>query len=224
MSKVVIFGEGKIADVVYFYLTNDSPHEIVAFTADRDYISKDKLFGLPVIPFEEIESKFPPDEYKMFIALGYQNLNRLRATKYFEAKKKGYELISYICSKATNFGDVEVGDNCLILENNAIQPMSKIGSNVTLWSGNHIGHHSTIGDHCYISGQVVIGGSTTIGPYCFIGVNATIGHEITIGEKNLIGAGVLVTKNTESNSVFISQDTPKYRLDSSSFLKLTKLK
>ena len=223
MSKVVIFGEGKIADVVYFYLTNDSPHEIVAFTADADYISKDKLFGLPVIPFEEIESEFPPDKYKMFIALGYQNLNSLRASKYFEAKNKGYELISYICSKATNFGNVEIGDNCLILENNAIQPTSKIGNNVYLWSGNHIGHHSTIGDNCYISGQVVIGGSTTIGAYCFIGVNATIGHEITIGEKNLIGAGALITKNTEPNSVFISPDTPKYRLDSTSFLKLTKL-
>lgn len=223
MSKVIIFGEGKFAEVVYFHLTNDSPNEIVAFTANADYISKNKLFGLPVIPFEEIESEFSPDEYKMFIAVGYQNLNNLRATKYFEAKNKGYELISYISSKATNFGNVEVGDNCLILENNAIQPMSKIGNNVTLWSGNHIGHHSTIGDHCFLSGQVVISGSTTIGPYCFIGVNATIGHEITIGEKNLIGARTLITKSTESNSVFISQDTPKYRLDSSSFLRLTKL-
>jgi len=223
MSKVVIFGEGKIAEIVYFYLTNDSPHEVVAFTVDKEYISKDKLFGLPVIAFEEIESKFPTDEYKMFIALGYQNLNGLRATKYYEAKNKGYELISYICSRATNFGSVDIGDNCLILENNAIQPMSKIGSNVTLWSGNHIGHHSTICDHCYISGQVVIGGNTTIGQYCFIGINATIGHEIKVGEKNLVGAGTLITKNTESNSVFINQDTQKYRLDISSFLKLTTL-
>ena len=223
MSKVVIFGEGKIAEEVYFYLTNDSRHEIVAFTADRDYISKDKLFGLPVIPFEEVKNKFPPEEYKMFIALSYRNLNSLRATKYFEAKNKGYELISYICSRATNFGNVEVGDNCLVLENNAIQPLTKIGNNVTLWSGNHIGHHSTIGDHCYLAGQVIIGGSTTIGPYCFIGINATIGHEITVGEKNLIGARTLITKNTQPNSVFISQDTPKYRLDSSSFLKLTRL-
>ena len=223
MSKVVIFGEGKIADVVYFYLTNDSPYEVVAFTADADYISKDKLFDLPVVPFEEVERKYPPDVYKMFIALGYQNLNQLRTAKYFEAKKRGYELISYISSKTSNFGDTEFGDNCLILENNAIQPMSKIGNNVTLWSGNHIGHHSTVKDHCYISGQVVISGKTIIEPYCFIGVNSTIGHEITIGEKNLIGGGVLITKSTDPGSVYISQDTPKYRLDSSSFLKLTKL-
>jgi hypothetical protein len=64
---------------------------------------------------------------------------------------------------------------------------------------------------------------TKISSNCFIGVNATIGYQIIIGEKNLIGARTLITKNTEPNSVFISQDTEKYRLDSNTFLKLTRL-
>ncbi len=223
MSKIVIFGEGKIADEAYFYLTNDSPHDIVAFTADKNYITRRKLFDLPVIAFEEVEKKYPPDHFKMFVALGYQHLNKLRARKYHEAKDKGYELISYVNSRASNFGDVEIGDNCFILENAVIQPCSKIGNNVFIWSGNHIGHHATVGDHCYICGQVIISGHTTIEPYCFIGVNATIGHEVTIGTESLIGAGTLVTKNTPPKSVYIIRDTPKYRLDSTSFLKLTKM-
>lgn len=223
MSKIVIFGEGKIAEVVYFHLKNDSPHEIVAFTVDKEYYSKKMLFNLPIVPFEEVEKIYPPNDYKMIIAVGYQSLNQLRATKYYEAKEKGYELISYICSTANNFGDIEIGDNCLILDNATLNPMSKVGNNVFIWSGNHIGHHSTVGDHCYLSGHVIIGGHTTIGPYCFIGINATIGHEVTIGEKNLIGAGTLITKNTTSNSVYITQDTQKFRLDSSSFIKLTRL-
>lgn len=223
MSKIVIFGEGKIAEEAYFYLTNDSPHEVAAFTADKNCISKKELWGLAVIPFEEIESKYPPSEFKMFVALGYQNLNKLRATKYYEAKYKGYELISYISSRASNFGDVEIGDNCFILENVVIQPCSKIGNNVSVWSGNLIGHHATVEDHCYIAGQVIISGHTTIEPYCFIGINATIGHEITIGRESLIGAGSLITKNVEPKSVYITQDTAKFRLDSTSFLKLTKL-
>lgn len=222
MSKIVVFGAGKIADQAYFYLTNDSPHDVVAFTVDESYITKKELSGLPVVPFEGIEDKYPPHEFKMFVAIGYQNLNRLRATKYREAKDKGYELISYISSRASNFGNVEIGDNCFVLENAVIQPCSKIGNNVFIWSGNHIGHHAKVGDHCYISGQAIISGNTTIGPYCFIGVNATIGHEITIGRECLIGAGSLVTKNVDAKSVYITQDTPKYRLDSSSFLKLTK--
>ncbi len=223
MSKIVIFGEGKIADVVYHQLTNDSEHEVVCFTADADYISKSELFGLPVIPFEEIIAKYPPHDFKMFVALGYQNLNRLRASKYTEAKESGYELISYISSRASNFGNVKFGDNCLILENTAINPMSKIGDNVFLWNGNHVGHHSIIGNHCYIAGQVVISGGTQIGNYCFLGVNSTIGHEIIIGDRNLIGAASLITKSTESDSVYINPETAKFRLDSNSFLKLTRL-
>ena len=224
MSKIVIFGEGKIADEAYFYLTNDSPHDIVAFTVDEEFMTKKELFGLPIIPFQGVEDRYPPGEFQMFVAVGYQDMNKLRARKYSEAKDKGYELISYVNSRASNFGDVEIGDNCLVLENAVIQPCSRIGSNVFIWSGNHIGHHAIVGDHCYIAGHVVISGSTTIEPYCFVGVNATLGHEITIGRESFVGANCLVTKNAGDKSVFVNQDTPKFRLDSSSFLKLTKMK
>jgi len=190
---------------------------------DTEYFTKKELFGLPIIPFDEIVLKFPPADYGMFVALGYQNLNKLRASKYYKAKDKGYELISYISSKAGNFGDIEIGDNCFILDNSTLQPCSKIGNNVTVWSNNILGHHSTIEDHCYIAGHVSISGHTTIGKFSFIGVNATIGHEITIGEECLIGAGSIVTKNAQPKSVFIMPDTPKYRLSSDQFIRISKL-
>ena len=57
MANIVVFGEGKIAEEAYFYLTNDSPHTIVAFTADENYISKKELFGLPVVSFEKVEDE-----------------------------------------------------------------------------------------------------------------------------------------------------------------------
>jgi len=70
----------------------------------------------------------------------------------------------------------------------------------------------------------VISGATKVEPYCFIGVNATLGHEITIGHDSFIGAGSLITKNVEPKSVYITADTPKFRLDSATFLRLTKMK
>lgn len=224
MSRIVIFGAGKIADQAYFYLTNDSPHEIVAFTVDREYLREAEKLGLPVVPFEEVQNVYPPDDFQMFVAVGYQDLNRFRAKKYEEAKAKGYELISYVSSRAANFGGVEVGDNCFVLEFAVLQPCSKIGNDVFIWSSNHIGHHATIGEHCYIAGNVVISGNTRIEPYCFIGVSATLGHEITVGKESFIGAGSLVTKNVEPGSVYVTPDTPKYRLESSAFLRLTKMR
>jgi hypothetical protein len=46
MAKVVIFGSSDIAEVIHFYLTRDSDHEIVAFTVDRDYITADTFSRL----------------------------------------------------------------------------------------------------------------------------------------------------------------------------------
>jgi len=224
MSKVVIFGAGKIADEAYFYLSNDSEHEVVAFTVDAAFMADREKFGLPLVPFEEVAVHYPPADYKMFVAVGYQELNKFRARKYEECKARGYELISYVSSRAANVGEVEIGDNCFVLEFAVIQPCSRIGNNVFIWSGNHIGHHASIGDHCYIAGHVVVSGNTKVEPYCFIGVSATLGHEITIGRESLIGAGCVITKNVEPGSVYITPDTPKYRLDSATFLRLTKMK
>jgi sugar O-acyltransferase (sialic acid O-acetyltransferase NeuD family) len=225
MSKVVIFGTGKIADQAYFYLKNDSPHEVVAFTVDQAYLNVKENFGLPVVPFEEIEKTYPSDQFKMFVAVGwFAEFNKLRARKYEECKARGYQLISYVSSRASNVGQVVIGDNCFVLEFAVIQPCSKVGNDVFIWSGNHIGHHAEIGDHCYIAGNAMISGNVKIEPYCFIGVSATIGHEITIGRESFIGAGSLVTKNVDARSVFIAQDTPKYRLDSESFQRLTKMR
>jgi sugar O-acyltransferase (sialic acid O-acetyltransferase NeuD family) len=201
MVDVILFGLDKFAEVVYYYFIHDSPYKIVAFTADQKYIDGNQKFGIPVIPFEEIEKKYPPSKFKMFIAIGYSNVNKNRAEKYFEAKQKGYELISYVCSKSVVWDPI-IGDNCFIFENQTIQPYVKIGNNVVLWSGNHIGHHGQIGDHCFITSHVVISGSVIIEPYCFLGVNSTIRDGIRIKQRCVIGAGALITKDTIENGVY----------------------
>jgi hypothetical protein len=37
---------------------------------------------LPVVPFEEIELNFNPDQHKAFVAVTYTQLNRVRARLY----------------------------------------------------------------------------------------------------------------------------------------------
>jgi sugar O-acyltransferase (sialic acid O-acetyltransferase NeuD family) len=206
MSKVVIFGTGSFAEVVCYLLTKDSEHEVVAFTANQSHISERELMGLPVVPFETLEREYPADSYKMFIAIAYKGLNKVRASIYAQAKQKGYELITYISSKCSYWGE-SVGDNCFVFEDNTIQPFAKIGNDVVLWSGNHIGHHATIGDHCFITSHVVVSGHVVVGPYSFIGVNATLRNSISIGESCLIGAGALIMKSTRDKEVYIAKRT-----------------
>jgi len=203
MEQVVIFGTGDFAQVAHFYLTMDSSYEVVAFTVDKKFLNETELFGLPVVPFEDIEEKYPVDKFKMFVAIAYSNGNKSRADKYYDAKSKGYELITYVNSRAVHWGDTTIGDNCFIFENQTIQPFVTIGNNVIIWSGNHIGHHSEIGDHCFITSHVVISGRAKIEPYCFLGVNSTIINGITVAKDCTIGAASCVVKNTDENGVYI---------------------
>ena len=150
----------------------------------------------------------------MFIAVGYNKMNKVREQKYIEAKKKGYELITYISPKASLYDNVQIGDNCFIFEDNTLQPFSKIGNNTILWSGNHLGHHSIIGDNCFITSHVVIAGRVSIGNNTFIGINATIRDNVVVGIENVIGAGSLILKSTENYSVYSPEETAKSRVPS----------
>jgi sugar O-acyltransferase (sialic acid O-acetyltransferase NeuD family) len=216
MARLVIFGTGDIARLAYVYFTKDSNHEVAGFTVDRDYRKEDSFQGLPLVDFETVTARFPPDAYQMFVALSYAQMNRLRAVKYEAAKALGYTLASYVSSRCSWLTDHPVGDNCFILEDNTVQPFVRIGSNVTLWSGNHIGHDSTIDDHCFISSHVVVSGHVTVGSYCFIGVNATLRNSIKIAPHTLIGAGAIIMKDTAEKGVYIPPRTERFARDSDS--------
>ncbi|MEI8570352.1 acetyltransferase [Methylomonas sp. BW4-1] len=213
-NRLVIFGCGEIAQLAYFYFSNDSDYEVVAFTVDRAYITDSFFCGLPVVAFEDIILQYSPEEYECFIALSYSKLNAVRKEKYSSAKAKGYQLASYVSSRATILNEGRIGDNCFIFEDNTIQPYVTIGNNVTLWSGNHIGHHSTIKDHCFIASHVVISGGVEIGEQCFVGVNATIRDHIKIGEKCVIGAGALLLVNAEPEGVYMGMATDRSKIPS----------
>ncbi len=217
MAKLVLFGTQKMAQIAHFHFTHDSPHEVVAFTVDRSHLSEERFLGLPVVPFEDVQDVYPPGEYKLFIAVGYTKLNSTRADRYIQAKAKGYKLVSYLCSRASHWGDTKIGENCFILENQVIQPFVSIGDNVVLWSGNHFGHDVVIGDHVWVSSHVVVSGDVEIGERSFIGVNVTIGDGVKIGRECIIGAGALMMTDAEDREVYVPRSTEKYRLDSHRF-------
>lgn len=201
MAKVIIFGVQDFAQLAHFYLSREGRHEIVAFTVNQQYISEPSFMGLPVVPFETLETSHPPQDFQVFAPMSSAKMNSIRQGVYEQVKAKGYACISYISPQATYYG-TPVGENCFIFENNVIQPFTTIGNNVIMWSGNHFGHHSSIADHCFIASHAVISGHVTIRENCFIGVNATLNNGITVAAKTFIGSGALVTADTQESGVY----------------------
>lgn len=227
MKPLVIFGLGKIADVVYHHVMRDGGYKVVAFTCDGEWLRDRPLgalhHGKPVVPFEDVQEHYPPGSVSMFVAVGYQELNALRARKYDEAKQKGYHLASYVSERADHGPWLEIGDNCLVLDGVGIQPGARIGNDVWLWNNALIGHHASVDDHCWVAAGATMGGSSSLGARCFVGLNATIGGEVDVGPDCFLGAASLVLKCASAASVFIAPGTEKFRLDSATFLRLTRM-
>lgn len=202
MKKLVIFGVAEMGEIAHHYFSKYTGREVVAFSVDSNFIKESTFCGLPVVPFEIIIAAFPPEQYDVFVAIGFSVYNSVRKEKYLAAKALGYGLPSFISEQATVLNEKAIGDNCFIFEDNTIQPFVRIGNNVTLWSGNHIGHHSVIKDHVFITSHVVVSGGVIIGEQCFIGVNAALRDHITVGDRCILGAGTLILSDCPSDSVY----------------------
>jgi len=202
MSRVVLFGTGAVARVVHFLLTHDSPHEVVAFAVDRDHWQGGEMEGLPIVAFEDLPALYPPGEFGLFIAVGYRRINRFRAERYDQAKAMGYELLTHVSPRASTWPGLQVGDNCLVMDQVVIHPFARVGNDVILWSGSHVGHDSVVGDHCFVSSYAVISGYVVVGDNCFLGSNATIRDGITVARECVIGAGAVVTRDTRERGVY----------------------
>jgi sugar O-acyltransferase (sialic acid O-acetyltransferase NeuD family) len=216
MGPLVIVGAGSLAKLAHYYFCRDSRYEVVAFAVSAALRTEDSFMGLPVLTLEDLAQHYPPASCSVFVAIGYTEMNRARERVYQAMKRQGYTLASYVSSHCTYLSDTPPGDNCLIMEDNTIQPFVRIGNNVILWSGNHIGHDTIIDDHCFITSHVVVAGFTQIKPFCFVGGNAVIsgGRPITLGAATLISAGCVVHRSTEPGSVYAPVRSRRLRIHS----------
>lgn len=205
---VVVFGLGDFARMVDFYLRHDSPLRVVAHTVSAAALTAREFLGVPVVPFEEITDRYPPGEFDLFVAIAYSRVNRNRRDIFTQARGLGYRMITYVCSKATTWPDLTVGEGSFVFENNVLQPYVQIGEDTVLWSGNHIGHDSRIGSHVFLASHVVVSGNCRVGDGTFIGVNATLRDGVSVGAECVIGAGALVLRDVPDGSVLRATPTP----------------
>ena len=218
-QDIVLFGTGDMAQVAAVYIRTHSDLNIVGYTLDHAYRKEDTFDGLPLVSWETLETDFPPDQVKLFGPLTYQRMNTIRRDRYLEGKARGYSFVSFIHPDCNIYAD-KIGENCLILEQNVIQPFSSIGNNVIIWSGSHVAHHAQVGDHVFISSHVTIGGSAVIGNECHLSGQAGVAHGLTLGPRCAVLNGAKLTRNLSEGSV-ISAELPRVRsFDSSRLHKL----
>ena len=218
--KILIFGNGPSAEVVFKILKKIEKFEFVGFIVDKKYIHKKKIFGYPVFDFKYLVKKFPKKKYDIFISVGYSNMNLNREKIYKKIKKLGYKCPNIIDPLTNIPEDMKVGDNNFIMNEVHIHPLVKIGNNNFIWSGSIISHHVKVGNHCWFTSGSSVAGNTEIKNNCFFGLNSSIINNIKVGNKCFVGAHSLVSKNLKNKSVVISPPSTKHTLNSEQFTLL----
>ena len=213
-KQVVVFGAGTFSSLAWHCLTNDSQWKVRAFTVDKKFLTKSMHECLPVVSFEDLWKIYPPNNTKLLISIGYKRINGLRMERYQQAIESGYELISYISSRASVWPNQCFGKNCLVYEHAIIQPFTTIGDNVIIRSGAHVSHHCVIGNHSFIAAEATFGGNVTVGERCFIGLGAVVRDGLSIADRSFIGAGAVVISDTEPDGVYVGN--PARRISKSS--------
>ena len=205
--KIVIYGVGRLAEYAAYLIDNDTKNTVSAFCMKEEYLPDTKsINNLPVIEFEDLVTKYPPNEYQLFIAVG---INKIRHDIFNEVKQKGYTMTSYISSKAIIWDNLVYGENVWVGEGSIIQPFVSIGDNSILFGAN-IGHHSTLESHTLLSGST-IGGNVTVGEYSVLGLNSSVQQNISIGAKNIIGMGCIIEKDTKYGEIYHTGKSTKKR-------------
>jgi sugar O-acyltransferase (sialic acid O-acetyltransferase NeuD family) len=202
-EKLIIVGDGETAEIAYEYFTQDTDYQVAAFSAEKKFIKNKTLYGLPVVPFEDVEKLYSPQNHSAFVAVSFTQLNRLRTRLYQSVKQKGYHICSYISPKAFIGINAQIGENCFILENSCIQREVKVGNNVTFWSGATACHRSVIKDNCFLAAHAAIAGFCIIEEYCFLGMNCCITATTTVAKDTIVGAGAVILHNTEPGKIYV---------------------
>lgn len=217
MEKIIIYGTGDLASQLYRYMNMDNRYEVDAFTVEKQYCSSDCFCGLPVIPFETIEKTFSPDNYKVLVCVGYNNMNRTRARVFDLVKDKGYKIASFIHSTATILTN-DLGTGNIILENVTLSIGSKVGIGNIIYNNAVLSHDVKIGDFNLIAAATCFLGCSSVENFCFVGGNSTIKDKVKINDYSLIGAGTYINKSTKPGSVYVPIKAQKLKVKSDEIL------
>lgn len=202
MGKCLIFGQNYFSEMMREYVERYTNIEVVAYIVNKKYRQEDILGDVPVIPYEEFEEVWKPNEVSILVTAGYRGMNGLRQKISDEVREKGYKLQTFIHPSANIYAD-KVGDGNIILENATLGMHSQIGDGNIVWNGANISHHVEIRDYNFFAPSSVVGGNTYIGNNCFLGLNATVRGGLKVDDYTLVGASAYLNQNSQKYDVYV---------------------
>jgi len=218
-QRIVLAGNAITAQILQSYLASDRRYEVVGLTVDDEFVANGGVGGLEAIPMSRLAEAVAPDSCRVVMAIGYNDLNRVRESVFGRLKAMGFAIETYVHPEARIHTEVPLGEGCVVLPGAVIEPHAGVGANTMVWTNVTLAHHSRVAEHCWIAAGTVVSGQAKVLRNTFVGVNATIVNDVTVGEYNVVGAAALITKDTKPRSVHLARSAEPFRYSSDEYVK-----
>lgn len=165
--------------------TGEKLHDYAIIGTNEDLFTKESLTG-------------------MNFALSMGN-NKVRTNLGKLIRSKGGHIPTLIHPTASVSKYAALEDGVVVQANATVQADVYIKRDSVISFNVGITHNVTIEEGCYIAGQTIVGAYTHIKEGAFVGMGVTIisGKVPYIGQNASIGAGSVVTKAVEDNSLVV---------------------
>lgn len=195
--QVVIFGAGRMAELVTSLVESESDRTVVGFAVDARFVVTETLLGRPVVPVTRILELTDPSTAEALVAVGPQRGLRLREEALALLRGQGFGITHHISRGALVWPGLDIEPNVIIHAGAVVDPFTRIGEGVTVRSNATVGHHADLGASTFVASGAVLGGGVRVGARCFLGLGSTVRDEVTIAPGTFVGAGAVVTRDTE---------------------------
>lgn len=219
MKKVLLAGNAITAEILCAYLRRDARYELAGCTVDDEYLAQGSLPDVHSVGLSNLLQAFPPDAFRVVMAMGYNDLNRSREAMFNRLKGMGYGIETYVHPDARVHTAHPLGEGSVVLPGAVIEPQARVGVNTMVWSNVTLAHHSSVGEHCWVAAGTVVSGQAKVMRNTFLGVHCTVVNAVTVEEFNIIGAGGLITRDTKPHSVHLARSAEPFRYPSEDYVK-----
>ncbi|RBP42233.1 NeuD/PglB/VioB family sugar acetyltransferase [Garciella nitratireducens] len=207
-KNIYIIGAGTYGEAMYELATLNG-YKVKGYYDEDEKKINSLVMGVKVIDkFSELKTEdIVGNEY--IVAIGNNKIRNKIMTKINDL---GGFTPTLIHPKATISESATIGKGVYIQANAYIWTKVNISDYCIISPNVVIAHHSSLGKACLVSTLTGVGASVTIEDNVFIGMGSTIMTGVSrIGENSIIGAGAVVIKDIEKNSVYAGVPAKKIR-------------
>ncbi|MBK8870701.1 MAG: acetyltransferase [Elusimicrobia bacterium] len=223
MKRIVLAGNAITARVLIPLLRGDKRYEVVGFVVDDEFLIKESREDFATVGMSRVRDVYTPNQCRVVMAVGYNDLNRVRESLFARLKSMGYEMETYVHPDARVYTAHPLGEGCVVFPGAVIEPEAYLGANTMVWSNVTLAHHSRVAENCWIAAGAVISGQAKVLRNTFVGVNATVVNDVTVGEYNIVGANALISKDTKPQSVHLARSAETVRFLAEDYKKFFRI-